>query len=224
MKTIVIFFVVVVLELVIFNALQDVVIIRHCDKVNDDDPCCSDTGSDRANTWHKVMDPIASGSKLNIYTSSANFDALCKPNIIYSSDSSCQHSQRMVLTSYMIYYNLAATGKVDSSYCIGDYKQLVKDINSDADKISHGLIVWKHTEIPTIINQWNVPLASWPADADGHYDIIFRLNFTSNSDKNPKLSYNCFDFQKNVFACSSEVTQWLKDYDLFTVPLPTSTH
>lgn len=93
----------------------------------------------------------------------------------------------------------------------------MKNINDHSNTVSKALIVWQHTNIVDIINEWNVPLSKWPSDLDNAYNIVFQLNFADDS--SPTLSYNCFDFETNEILCSSAVTTWLQSYQTFPVKL-----
>lgn len=207
---------------ILTTALKSVYIIRHCDEIDDTSPCCSLLGYERANTWNRVFDSILESSPMTIYTPGAELAGipLCKPNIkITDFGSSCQKSQRMAITAQLIKYNLQSNVNMEMNYCSGEYQQVVTDINAAASTVDNALVVWKHTEVSNMINLWNVPLTKWPSDLDV-FDVVFRLNFTSNSDKHPTLAYNCYDYENNQMACSTGVQAWLKDYPTFDVALP----
>ena len=125
-----------------------ILIIRHCDKPYDkNNPCCSEEGYKRAEMWKNYFKNYT-----NLITYTAGFrtnPSQCLKNFSYYSNKHCQHSQRMLLTSYII-------GKpILYNYCIGDEKRLVNDVikRKDADS----LIVWQHEGIPKILDYMNIP-------------------------------------------------------------------
>lgn len=201
-------------------SLDTVYIIRHCDKVNDSDPCCSREGYIRANTWNTVLDVMFGSNKMNIFSTKADYGtSLCLPHVSYTADATCQSSQRMSVTSSLIYYNTKnSKAQLNLNYCSKDYVQVVQDIYDGS--VNKALIVWSHDEIVEILNEYNVDISAWPDDIVTDYSIIFELQFTGDSDKNPSMSYNCYDYKNNVMSCQSGVHQWLKDYPLFNVTLP----
>lgn len=203
-------------------SLKTVYIIRHCDDIEDDSPCCSLVGYDRANTWNRLFDAALEDKKLTLYSPGADYDTAtqCKPNIKITNQSSCQKSQRMALTAKLINYNSNSEVDVKMDYCTGQYQKVVSDITDAAADVQRALIVWQHTEIVSIINAWNVPLTKWPTDLDLQFDIVFRLSFATDTDSHPTLAYNCYDYQRNVLSCSEAVKQWLQPYATFDVTLP----
>jgi hypothetical protein len=190
--------------------------IRHCDKANDENPCCSSLGYERANAWHIVFDTLITESLLHIYAPSADYSTLCKPNLELMKDSSCQKSQRMGITAMLIQYNINIPATMHFNYCSGDHHDLVQDINHNKKKIENALVVWQHSEMVDMVNDWGVSLSSWPENLDDIYNLIFKLDFTSDP---PSLSYNCYDFQHDVMQCDDRVTAWLSGYPVFPVNL-----
>ncbi len=126
----------------------------------------------------------------------------------------------MAITAKLINYNLQSEADMQMNYCSGEYQQVVKDITAQAADVQRALIVWKHTEIVDIVNAWNVPVTKWPDTLDYSFDIVFQLNFASDTDKNPTMAYNCYDYENNQMACDDAVKEWLKDYPTFDVALP----
>lgn len=204
------------------QSLKTVFIIRHCDELDDSNPCCSLFGYERAGNWNRLFDGALQGQNVTIYSPGAKYDSttVCKPNIAITNTATCQKSQRMAMTARIIRYNLNSYADMEMNYCSGEYAQVVSDITKAAKTVENALVVWKHSEIVNMINLWNVPLTPWPTTLDERFDLVFQLTFASNTDTNPTLSYNCFDFQNNVLQCDAAVQEWLQSYPTFSVVLP----
>jgi hypothetical protein len=141
-----------------------ILIIRHCDKPTDDNnPCCSKKGYERAEYWKRYFQHYN-----NLTTYTAGFRTRpdqCLKDFPFNSNHKCQHSQRMLLTSYII-------GKpIRSGYCVGDEKKLVRDLNKD----ENSLIVWEHDGISKILRLLNV---KYPYKIDSsRYDQVITINY-----------------------------------------------
>jgi hypothetical protein len=124
--------------------VKKVYIIRHCEKPKKG-PCCSDKGYRRAEEWKEYF----KNYNLTIYTAGFSTKASkCVSYLHYLPDKDCQHSQRMFLTAHII-------GKdTRSNYCIGDEKELVKDVLKEPNDV---LIVWQHNGIAKIMNYLKIP-------------------------------------------------------------------
>jgi hypothetical protein len=210
-------------------ALERIWLIRHCDKPKDhNNPCCSDKGYIRANSWHYYFLPFwNSHDTVKIITSSFNEKKICLPHVYpYSfreTGNTCQKSQRMWITGYYLYNNLYTTtvsnllSKINSDYCIGQYKDMLHHVleRNYVKKTSDLIIVWEHNEIIDIIHHFDIPIEKWKNK--NIYDLIFMIDVSAiyGSEKNslyPKkaqLFYDCYSLDYDDNTCQKKTEKWL---------------
>ena len=128
--------------LICVNAYNNIWIIRHCDKLNDIDKCCSPIGDNRSRLWGNFFTNYYSDSKvnINIYATGSLYDFFCEENknIRGPINKKCNKSQRMVLTANYIYNNLtynnlkydkytyySVNPKINTLFCAEDEKILI---------------------------------------------------------------------------------------------------
>lgn len=206
-------------------ALKNLYFVRHCDKINDSDPCCSSLGYQRANAWSTLLDSLLLGKEVSIYSALADYDTLCRPNVFYDKDKDCQRSQRLAVSAMYLNYNLNSSATMQLDYCVGDYQKIVNDITEDAKTMNRGVVIWQHDEIIDMLRSFNVKnITDWPVELSNEYSIIFQLQFASDSDKYPIMTYNCYEFQYNRLHCSDSVVAWLGQFPQFNAPLSPFLH
>lgn len=196
---------------------KDVWVIRHCDKPSDDSSdCCSSQGEARAQGWaayFKSQGVSSSSSSLNVVTS--NFElksssSLCIKGVSpANTDDSCQGSQRMYDTAFLLAQEMSYQGSLSSKYCSGndDGPKVASYVKSQPQ--ASQLVVWEHKQIVDIIRGFGINLSSWPSDLDDTYNIVFHVELSSPA----VLSYSCYNYQNGSNKCDSGVTSWLRDYD-----------
>ena len=186
-------------------SLENLWIMRHCDKNNDDDPCCSQKGYERALHWHEYLQQYII---YDTYVYGAGFGSdqnECITNDIYSTNKNCQQSQRMFLTAYSILKTFNKSIGMNIDYCSGDYEDLTKSCYKQPYK--DVVVAWKHEEITDIIKYIGIEIDDWPDDVD-EYNIIFMIDVKTNH-----LYYDCYNFEDNTRTCTKETYAWLEKYD-----------
>ena len=120
-------------------------IIRHCDKPkNDNNPCCSKKGYNRSHKWKDYFKSY----NITIYTTGFSTNQNhCIQSLPFFPNYKCQHSQRMLLTSYIIGKSLH---NIHYNYCVGNEKQMIQDV-MEYEK-NDVLIVWQHEHIRNILD------------------------------------------------------------------------
>jgi len=194
------------------HGLDKIWLLRHCDKPdNVRNDCCSNNGYARSNHWHLYFEryffPLGQ-NKIKIYTS--NFHSsktnICIHNINHIDDKTCQHSQRMYLTSNYLYNSLNKqniTSIINFDYCVGSYVDMIHNINNITN-YTDIIIVWEHQEIVDIINYFNIKIDKWPHKLEDNYDIIFMIDLQTN-----KLYYDFFDYKNNIIIHNQNIDNWL---------------
>jgi len=197
----------------LFNSLDRLWLIRHCDKTNSiSNPCCSEIGYERAKNWHNYfIIYFNKKSILKLYSSNFNEKKVCINNILYKPDYNCQKSQRMFLTAYFLqeklkkYYTFKENINVD--YCVGEKNKLVNSI-LDNYKVSDVILVWEHKEIIDIIRHFQIEIKKWKNKFENTYNLVFMIDI-----KTKQLFYDCFDFVKNNTYCSNDINIWLNKFN-----------
>ena len=188
-------------------------IIRHCDKsYKYMNYCCSTEGYYRAIKWGEYFsDKIPYNQSIKIYTSNFKKTKSCFLNMNYNTDNSCQKSQRMLLTSNLIYnviYN-KLNHKIDNDinykYCIkSGYKKMFNIIknNQTNDNI---IVVWQHDEIISAISDIfeQKYISNWTHDLKLLYNVVFILKFNYSINKY-QLFYDCL-----YKHCDRKIIKWL---------------
>ena len=212
--------------------LQRIWFIRHCDKPdNNDNPCCSNLGLQRAHVWpsyFKTHLPTHENAAL-IYTSGFSQDKQCTNNGYDNAfrKKNCPSSQRMWLTSNILYQNLQPqVKKIHHPFCVGDYKNMIKNIlEHGKDKKKNGkgknkllddiIVVWEHEEIVDMLREldvktnlgYNIP--SW--HNKDIFDIVFLVDIQTNT-----LYCDCYPFPiTNQSYCKAAVSSWCQDVSLY---------
>jgi hypothetical protein len=140
-------------------------IIRHCDKTNVlNNPCCSNLGYDRSKNWINYFKKyISLNNNIKIYTSKYNLKNnknICDSDTNFYNDDeiinkNCQKSQRMTITSNIIYdsfiNNSYSQVFIEPKFCIGQIEKIYDSINYDMknynkNKITDGILIWEHQE------------------------------------------------------------------------------
>jgi len=191
----------------ILSTIENIWLIRHCDKtINDNNPCCSNYGYDRANNWHEYFERYIDSSPY-IYASNYNEEKTCIVNYYYKSNSDCQKSQRMFLTAQAIHDTFNhIKNDVNIDYCTGQYVDLVKSLDDISNK--QVIIVWEHKEIVDIINYIGIKLDEWPKDAADEYNVVFMIDINKN-----QLYYDCYNWEDDDVKCSNVINDWLYKYE-----------
>jgi hypothetical protein len=179
-------------------ALNRIWLIRHCDKPkNPENPCCSEMGYRRANSWYQYFQLwLKPENIVKIVTSEFNKKKVCISGITTGSNSQCQKSQRMWITGFYIYSHLQTNMSIqiqsiiNTRYCIGQYKEMLENImEKNADDSTDAIIVWEHNEIIDIIRHFGIKIDNWKNEKI--YDIVFLLDV-----KKRTLYYDCFSLEK----------------------------
>jgi len=192
--------------------------IRHCDKLSDNDPCCSDIGYERSKKWYYYFqEHISRNDKIKIMTSKYGSNKKCINEELFRSDIDCQKSQRMFLTSKYLLDEFIINGQnkyddiLEMKYCVDEVNRLYRHIDThikNGTSINHMILVLEHNDIVDLINKFNLnkSLTKWTKSYDNHYDIVFKIN------KNT-LTYDCYDYHTNNTSCPNEINKWLINYD-----------
>ena len=188
-------------------------IIRHCDKsYKYMNYCCSTEGYDRAIKWGEYFsDKIPYNQSVKIYTSNFKKTKSCFFDMYYKTDNSCQKSQRMLLTSNLIYNIISNKGfhnidnDINYKYCIkSGYKKMFNIIknNQTNDNI---IVVWQHDEIISAISDIfdQKYISKWTHDLKLLYNIVFILQFNYSINKY-QLFYDCL-----YKPCDDKIIKWL---------------
>ena len=191
--------------------------IRHCDKPQDDDnsPCCSSTGYDRAKGWPNYFKGKLGSNSIVLTSNFKESDDYgdCKKGVEPSStDGSCQHSQRMYITAYDIAEGLGfSTENMVTDYCSGS-KSAPDDVASYLQKaLSRSqLVVWEHKQIPDIITGLGIKLDAWPSELSDVYNIVFRIQDVGGD---AVMQYTCYNYEDGSEKCSKDTENWLASFD-----------
>jgi len=193
-------------------------IIRHCDKPsNDRDPCCSDKGYERSINWVNFFNKYLQKQEyIKIYTSGfrEKNNYICDANEInsfnISSTKKCQKSQRMIITSEILYDSLKNNSydkiTLDNKYCIGDEKQLYMQIMNDYNnnRISNSIVVWEHLSIIDLIHKFDIQITKWKKEYKKYYSIVFIIDI-----KNKKLDYLIYNYETNIIYQDNKISNWI---------------
>ena len=175
------------------HAFERLWIIRHCDKPDGNNPCCSQTGYQRALFWSQYLsDKITNSSTVYFISSGSSSHKKCSSN--RTIDTRCQKSERLALTSSIIRKNLYLPSLISKDFCVGDTNKLLKAINQSTQ--TDVILVWEHNEILEIIHKLGWRLKKWPKEDE--YNIIFLI-------ENNHLYYDITNMR--------EITE-LKEYSL----------
>jgi hypothetical protein len=197
----------------IFKGLDRLWLIRHCDKITDNNPCCSQTGYDRANHWYLYLKVFIDPLKLGIYTSNYNEYKQCIIDKNFKTNPNCQKSQRMYLTANAIREQYINTDSsllipINTNYCIGDYKDLLQEIKINTENYRDIIIVWEHNEIIEIIRDFGIEIKKWHNRWDDVYNLIFMIDIEQQ-----KLYYDCYNFETDTYHCLDDIQDWLFYHD-----------
>ena len=189
--------------------------IRHCDKPhNNKNPCCSMLGYKRAENWDYYLTKyLTKNDSIKIVTSNFNTNKVCMMDLDRTPDSYCPKSQRMYLTSHLIYHNMKRINMYNISYninknfCVGEAKKMLSSILKTETSYSDIIIVWEHKEISDLIQKFDIKISKWKNIYRDHYDLLFMIDIENN-----ELFYDCFDYKTLTTGCSKKIDEWLRDY------------
>lgn len=208
----------------IAKSAERIWIIRHCDKINQTDVCCSDRGYQRSAHWYRYfqiyqtpIDYIYAANFIgNISCTNPYVNDWLKIVHPLTNNKRCDISQREYITAMTIYKSMKLSNSVNSDFCFGEYPFLVH--NSVKNPISDVLIVWNHIEIPNIIRQFNIPISDWP-NTINQYDVVFMIDV-----EKLRLYYDCYNDMTGTTICSHVVEKWLSKYEKIEVYHTKLTH
>ena len=198
------------------NGIKRIWFIRHCDKPSDhENPCCSEYGYKRAENWDYYLTKyLTREDSIKIVTSNFNTHKICMMELNRNPDAYCQKSQRMYLTSHLIYENMKRittyniSSQINKSFCVGEANKMLKSILETEFLYSDIILVWEHKEIIDLIRSFDIKLEKWKKKYRKHYDLLFMLDVKSN-----ELFYDCFNFETFTTGCSKKIDHWLQDYN-----------
>jgi hypothetical protein len=212
-------------------AVERIWFIRHCDKQNDNNPCCSDEGYLRSKTWNSYFEKyIPLENKVKIVTSDFSGDFVCvhHDNFTLSSSRSedikkCQQSQRMYLSAHYLYESMKLKYSLDGinyKFCIRSGIEMIKSVLEMYDnKYDDIIVIWEHTEIIEMIRFFDIYIKKWSIHAIDRHDIIFMVSL---KDSKLYVDYNIEYDNKSlgVNVTDSIYSNWLhfdriQDYDDF---------
>lgn len=178
-------------------AVERIWFIRHCDKQNDNNPCCSDDGYLRTKTWNSYFEKyIPYENKIKLVTSDFSGDFVCvhHDNFTLSSSTTsrkCQQSQRMYLTTHYLYESMKLKYSLDGinyKFCIRSGLEMIKSVLEMYAEYDDLIVVWEHTEIIEMIRFFDIYIKKWSIHAIDRYDIIFMVSLKDSKlyvDYNP---------------------------------------
>jgi hypothetical protein len=87
---------------------------------------------------------------------------------------------------------------------------VLNDIYAEADYFDQGLIVWDHYQTVDFLNYWHGNVPVWPKALQTVFNLVFQVSFANNTDKYPKIAYNCYNFETRSMRCEPGVDAWLQ--------------
>jgi hypothetical protein len=170
--------------------------IRHCDKQNDNNPCCSDDGYLRTKTWNSYFEKyIPYENKIKLITSDFSGDFVCVHHdnftLLSSTTRKCQQSQRMYLTTHYLYESMKLKYSLDGinyKFCIRSGLEMIKSVLEMYEEYDDLIVVWEHNEIIEMIRFFDIYIKRWSIHAIDRYDIIFMVSLKDSKlyvDYNP---------------------------------------
>jgi len=204
------------LNIINITGIKRIWFIRHCDKPFDyKNPCCSEYGYKRAENWdHYLTKYLTREDSIKIVTSNFNTNKVCMMDLNRNPDYYCQKSQRMYLTSHLIYENMRKitayniSSHINKNFCVGQAKKMLISIFKTEFSYSDIILVWEHKEMIDLIQSFDIKISKWKNKYRDHYDLLFMIDIKNNA-----LFYDCFDFETFTTGCSKTIDTWLQDYN-----------
>src|ERR1700751_1583042 len=102
-------------------AIERLWLIRHCDKVDNTNPCCASIGYERALYWSKYLsDKLPINKNLYfIHPGESSYKKCLRSNDFNATrDSKCQKSERLTITMEIIRSNMEHDSLLSDQYCV----------------------------------------------------------------------------------------------------------